>query len=347
MNRPREIRRGPARQIEQVPSSAAVSCVEEIDECEAPNSFANPCSRQRKRRSDRRGRQRMVRTEAGRAQRAWNELMAAPTIHVGTGGWTYEPWRDNFYPKGLAHSRELEFASRRLTAIEINATYYRLQKPESFAKWRDAAPDDFVFSVKASQYSTNRRVLGEAGESIERFLASGLGELGAKLGPIVWQFATTKVFDPADFGAFLHLLPPALGALKLRHAVEVRHPSFMTPEFLALARKHQVAVVFADSDGYPSFADATADFVYARLMKTESQQPTGYAPARIDFWADCAKEWTGGREPSALPRVEPAASASAQPRDVFLFFISGAKERAPAAAMATLARLGLSPSSPA
>ncbi len=273
--------------------------------------------------------------------------MAAPAIHVGTGGWTYEPWRDNFYPKGLAHSRELEFASRRLTAIEINATYYRLQKPESFAKWRDAAPEGFVFSVKASQYSTNRRVLGEAGESIERFLASGLGELGAKLGPIVWQFATTKVFDPADFGAFLNLLPPALGALKLRHAVEVRHPSFMTPEFLALARKHRVAVVFADSDGYPSFADATADFVYARLMKTESQQPTGYAPARIDFWADCAQEWTGGREPSALPRVEPAALASAKPRDVFLFFISGAKERAPAAAMATLARLGLSPSSPA
>jgi len=273
--------------------------------------------------------------------------MAVPAIHVGTGGWTYEPWRDNFYPKGLAHSRELEFASRQLTAIEINATYYRLQKPESFAKWRETTPEGFVFSVKASQYSTNRRVLGEAGESIARFLASGLSELGDKLGPIVWQFATTKVFDPLDFGAFLDLLPATLGSLKLRHAVEVRHPSFMTPEFIALARRHRVAAVFADSDGYPSFADATADFIYARLMKTEPAQATGYPPTRIDFWAECAKEWTAGRAPEGLPRVEPVGTADTQPRDVFFFFISGAKERAPAAAMATLARLGLSPSLPA
>jgi uncharacterized protein YecE (DUF72 family) len=270
--------------------------------------------------------------------------MAAPAIRVGTGGWTYEPWRDNFYPKGLAHNRELEYASRRLTAIEINATYYRLQKPESFAKWRDTTPEGFVFSVKASQYSTNRKVLGEAGESIERFLGSGLGELGDKLGPIVWQFATTKVFDPLDFAAFLALLPVKLGSLRLRHAVEVRHPSFMTETFMALARRHKVAVVFADSDSYPSFADTSADFVYARLMKTEPQQPAGYAPERISFWADCARTWADGQEPSGLPRVEPASGSAAQPRDVFLFFISGAKERAPAAALATLERLGLAPS---
>lgn len=264
--------------------------------------------------------------------------MAAPAVRVGTGGWTYEPWRDNFYPKGLAHGRELEFASRKLTAIEINATYYRLQKPESFAKWRDTAPDGFVFSVKASQYATNRKVLGEAAESIERFFASGLGELGDKLGPIVWQFATTKVFDPRDFAAFLDLLPATLGSRKLRHAVEVRHASFMTSEFIALARQHGVAVVFADSDGYPSFADATADFVYARLMKTTPAQATGYAPERIAFWADCARQWMAGAEPAGLPRVD-AAAAPARPRDVFIFFISGAKERAPAAAMATLAQL--------
>ena len=269
--------------------------------------------------------------------------MAGPAIRVGTGGWTYEPWRDNFYPKGLAHHRELEFASRRLTAIEINATYYRLQKPESFAKWRETTPDEFVFSVKASQYSTNRKVLSEAGESIERFFGSGLVELGDKLGPIVWQFATTKAFDPIDFAAFLALLPPTLGGSRLRHAVEVRHPSFMTAEFMAPARRHQVAVVFADSDGYPSFADASADFVYARLMKTEPQQPTGYAPERIAFWADCARAWASGAEPAGLPRVEPTAKSVAAPRDVFLFFISGAKERAPAAAMATLERLGLAP----
>ena len=271
-------------------------------------------------------------------------LTATPAIRVGTGGWTYEPWRENFYPKGLAHNRELEYASRRLTAIEINATYYRLQKPESFARWRDATPDGFVFSVKASQYSTNRKVLGEAGESIERFLASGLGELGDKLGPIVWQFATTKGFDRDDFGAFLGLLPTQLGALKLRHAVEVRHPSFATPEFIALTRRHKVGIVFADSDVYPSFADASADFIYARLMKTEPHYATGYAPARIAFWADCAKEWAAGREPMDLPRVEAAAGAGVGPRDAFLFFISGAKERAPAAAMATLDLLGLAPS---
>ncbi|MDQ2733595.1 MAG: DUF72 domain-containing protein [Pseudomonadota bacterium] len=270
--------------------------------------------------------------------------MTTPVIRVGTGGWTFEPWRDNFYPKGLAHHRELEYASRRLTAIEINATYYRLQKPESFAKWRDATPDGFVFSVKASQYSTNRKVLAEAGESVERFFGSGMGELGEKLGPIVWQFATTKVFDPKDFGAFLSLLPSTLGSLKLRHAVEVRHPSFKTPEFIALARQHRVAAVFADSATYPSFAESTADFVYTRLMKTEALQPTGYAPERIGFWAECAKEWASGGEPAGLPRIDGAAGAAAQPRDVFLFFISGAKERAPAAAVATLERLGLSPS---
>jgi len=269
--------------------------------------------------------------------------MPTPAIRIGTGGWTFEPWRDNFYPKGLAHHRELEFASRKLTAIEINATYYRLQKPESFAKWRDSTPEGFVFSVKASQYSTNRRVLGEAGESIERFFASGLGELGDKLGPIVWQFATTKVFDPQDFGAFLDLLPSRLGTLTLRHAVEARHRSFMTPEFVALARRHGVAIVFADSDSYPSFAESTADFIYARLMKTEAHQANGYAPERIVFWADCAREWTAGRDPAGLPRVAAAPSAGVEPRDVFLFFISGAKERAPAAAMATLDRLGLAP----
>ncbi len=267
--------------------------------------------------------------------------MAAGRIRIGTGGWTYPPWRDNFYPKGLAQARELEYASGKLTAIEINATYHRLQKPESFAKWRDATPDDFVFSVKASMYSTNKRVLGEAGESIERFLASGLVELGAKLGPIVWQFMPTKVFDPLDFGAFLQLLPARLGALSLRHAVEVRHPSFMAAEFLALARKYQVATVFADSDTYPSFADATGDFVYGRLMKTESKQAHGYSPERISFWAQSAQTWAEGRTPAGLHSVEAGGGATGKPRDVFLFFISGAKERAPAAAMATLAQLAM------
>jgi uncharacterized protein YecE (DUF72 family) len=234
--------------------------------------------------------------------------------------------------------------SRRVTAIEINATYYRNQSAVSFAKWRDAVPDDFVFAVKATRYATNRRVLGEAGESIERFLGSGLAELGPKLGPIVWQFATTKVFDSDDFAAFLNLLPSRLGSTPLRHVMEVRHSTFMSAEYLALARRHSVATVLADSDEHPSFADVTGGFVYARLMRCESAREAGYPPEGIATWAARARAWSEGGEPEGLHRVE-AAVAQAMPRDVFVFFISGAKERAPAAAVATLASLGISPPS--
>jgi len=271
-----------------------------------------------------------------------SKTKAAGVIRVGIGGWVFPPWRNNFYPEGLAQRNELEYASRQLSAIEINATYHRLQKPGSFAKWRDASPPGFVFSVKGSQYVTNRRVLGEAGEAIGRFMASGLAELGPKLGPIVWQFATTKVFDPDDFESFLKLLPAELEGLKLRHAVEVRHPSFMTPEFLALVRRRGVATVFADSDKYPSFADASGDFVYARLMMTEAKHKTGYAPPRIRFWSDAARHWARGATVAELPRIEPAATQG-KARDVFAFFISGAKERAPGAATAMLAELGFKP----
>ena len=266
-------------------------------------------------------------------------------IHAGVGGWVYEPWRNNFYPPGLAKTQELDYLSRRVTAIEINATYYRTQSPASFAKWRDATPEGFVFAVKATRFATNRRVLAEAGESVQRFVSSGLAELGPKLGPIVWQFATTKSFDVADFEAFLMLLPRSIGALSLRHTMEVRHPSFMCADYLALARRHEVATVFADSDDYPSFADPTADFVYARLMKSESAVESGYAPERIAAWAECARRWSDGREPSGLPRVEAASKEPSPGCDVFLFFISGAKERAPAAATAMLKQLGMSPSS--
>ena len=262
-----------------------------------------------------------------------------PRIRVGVGGWTFEPWRSNFYPAGLAHHRELEYASRKLSAIEINGTYYSSQKPASFTKWFDETPDDFMFSLKAIRYATNRRVLAEAGDSVQRFIDSGVSELRHKLGPIVWQFAPTKRFEPADFEAFLKLLPGNVNGLPLRHVLDVRHESFRSPAYLALARQYCCATVFTDSDGYPSFADLTGDFLYARLMRTEPGHAAGVEPQVLDALASCARRWAGGGEPDGLPRVEAAPPAAAA-RDVFLFFISGAKEKAPAAAMALLQRLG-------
>ena len=262
----------------------------------------------------------------------------AGKIRVGVGGWTYEPWDESFYPPRLAKARQLQHAASVLTTIEINGTYYRTQTPATFAKWAADTPEDFVFAVKALRYTTNRRVLAEAGESITRFCGGGIAELGPKLGPIVWQFATTKAFDPDDFGAFLALLPTSAGGLPPRHVMDVRHPSFKHPDYLALAARHHVATVFTDSDEHPSFADLTGDFVYARLMRCEAERPTGYAPEALDAWAARAADWARGRSPADLPHVAPPP-ASGPPREVFVFFINGAKERAPAAAQALITRL--------
>ncbi len=262
------------------------------------------------------------------------------SIRVGVGGWTFEPWRNNFFPAGWSHARELEYASRKLTAIEVNGTYYSSQKPATFAKWRDETPDGFMFSLKASRFATNRRVLAEAGDSIERFVNQGIAELADKLGPIVWQFAPTKRFEPIDFEAFLKLLPAQVGGIALRHVLDVRHDSFKTPEYLALARRYRAATVFTDSDDYPSFADLTGDFVYARLMRTDAAQPEGCPPEFFAPLAACARAWRDGTEPAGLPRIEPPPPQPAAPRDVFLYFISGAKEKAPAAAMALIRALG-------
>ncbi len=269
----------------------------------------------------------------------------ADRIRVGIGGWSYAPWRDNFYPAGLAQARELEYASRHLTAIEINSTYHGTQKRTSFAKWRDETPDGFVFSVKASRFATNRRVLAEAGDSVSKFIDSGIAELGEKLGPVVWQFAPTKQFQPEDFEAFLTLLPDSVEGVTLRHVLEVRHASFASPEYLKLARKYKMATVFTDSPKFPSIADLTSDFVYARLMDANEDIATGYAPKALDAWAQRAATWATGSVPEDLPHLDGKAPAKRR-REVFVFFINGAKERAPAAAGGLLERLGWRPTAP-
>ena len=260
-------------------------------------------------------------------------------IRVGIGGWSFEPWRGVFYPKGLPQAKELAYAGAHLTSIEINSTFYGSQKPETFRKWARETPADFVFSVKGSRFVTNRRVLAEAGDSIKRFLGSGVLELGDKLGPFLWQFAPTKKFDPADFGAFLELLPSKLDGRRLRHVVEVRHDSFCTSAFVALLRNFAIPVVYSEHQTYPKIADVTGDFVYARLQKGKDTIPTAYPPKALDKWAERFKTWAKGGAPADLPRVESKPPAKAQTRDVFVYFIHEGKVRAPAAAVALIERL--------
>ncbi len=259
-------------------------------------------------------------------------------IRIGVGGWTFAPWRDAFYPAGLAQREELAFASRALTAIEVNGTFYAAQRPATYAKWRAETPDGFVFSLKAPRYATVRRRLAEAGRAVHGFLHGGLTELGDRLGPVNWQLPPTTVFDPDDLAAFLDLLPEELDGQRLRHVLEVRHPAFRCPEYIDLARTRGVATVFTDSAVHPSFADLTADFVYARLMRSEARRASGYPPAALDAWAQRLRTWASGSEPDDLPRVLPP-TAPAVPRDVFVFFIGAAKVRNPVAAMALIERI--------
>jgi uncharacterized protein YecE (DUF72 family) len=253
-------------------------------------------------------------------------------IRVGIGGWTYEPWRKTFFPAEIAQSRELEYASRQVTSIEINGTFYGLQKPSVFAKWHDATPEAFIFSVKAPRFIVQRKDLGSAGTALERFLSSGITELKSKLGPILWQLADTKAFNAEEITTFLSLLPSTADRLPLRHALEVRHASFLTREFLEIARKHGTAVVYEDDAVHAGFADVTSTFVYARLRRSVASCATGYSLAALKQWAARARTWAKGGEPTDLPRVAPKVRAAGMPRDVFIYFINGAKERAPAAA---------------
>ncbi len=264
---------------------------------------------------------------------------AEPHIRIGIGGWTYAPWRGAFYPHGLTHKRELEYASRKLTSIEINGTYYGSQKPDTFARWHDETPADFVFALKAPRFVTARRVLADAGPSIERFFASGVMALGKKLGPINWQMPPTKAFDPADFAAFLKLLPKRVEGQTVRHAVELRHDSFRTAEVVALVRDHGVAIVLAGDARYPQIADLTAPFVYVRIMGTTEAEPLGYSEDDLDRWVERARELRSGTVPADLATVDKPTSAGTS-RDVFLYVISGFKVQNPAAAMAMIERLG-------
>ncbi len=241
-------------------------------------------------------------------------------IVVGIAGWTYEPWRGVFYPEGLAQKRELEFASRALTSIEINGTFYSTFKPDSWRKWRDETPDGFVFAVKASRACTNRKILADVGESVDRFISQGLTELGDKLGPINWQFMATKQFEPEDFGAFLSLLPKEKDGILLRHAVEVRHPSFVTPAFYDMTAANDVAITFAKDSRFPAIDQPTSGFTYARLMTSEEELEEGFTESELDAFAQQARAWS-------------------QRGDLFLYFVSGTKVRNPAAAQALLRKL--------
>jgi len=268
--------------------------------------------------------------------------MSAKTghIYIGIGGWNYEPWRGVFYPEGLAQAKELAYAASHLTSIEINSTFYGSQKPESFRKWASTVPDGFVFSVKGPRFATNRRVLAEAGDSIKRFLDSGVLELGDRLGPLLWQFAPTKKFAADDFGKFLELLPAKMDGKRFRHVVEVRHASFLAPEFIALVRSFGVPAVFTDHATYPSLADVTGDFVYARLQRGRDTIPTAYPGKDLDAWAGRLRAWAQGKTPDDLPRVDAASTPKkSAPRDVFAYVIHEGKIRAPAAAVALIERL--------
>ncbi len=241
------------------------------------------------------------------------------TIRIGIGGWVFAPWRETFYPPGLRASEFLPHASRQLTSIEVNATYYRTQNAATFRAWRDATPNGFAFSVKGPRAATQPRDAERAAPAVERFLASGLTELGAKLGPIAWQFPPTRRFDPEELAAFLDLLPPEREGCKLRHAVEAAHESFRSPECVALLRAHGVARVLLGLGG-DTEPDDTADFVYARLKGTTTDEPAGYSAAELDAWAARIRDWS-------------------RRRDCYVYVIAGAKARNPVAARALIERL--------
>jgi len=251
--------------------------------------------------------------------------MSEAATRIGIGGWNYAPWRGTFYPDKLPQKRELEYASRALTAIEINATFYGRQSPKSWKNWADTVPEGFQFAIKASRYCVSRSKLADGADSVANFFGQGFEVLGAKLGPILWQLAPRKTFERDDIAAFIDLIPESLDGLKLRHAFEPRHESFNDEKFFELCRARNIAVVLEDSDQFPTIEADTADFAYARLQRMTEDLPTGYGDDALDGFADRARGW------------------QSEGRPAYIFFINGAKVRAPAAAVALQRRLGIVP----
>jgi uncharacterized protein YecE (DUF72 family) len=292
-----------------------------------------------------------------------------PEIRIGISGWTYAPWRGTFFPKGLAHRRELEYASRKVSSIEINGTFYSLQTPSSYAKWAAETPDDFLFSVKGPRFITHILRLKAAKVPLANFFASGVLRLGTKLGPILWQLPPSFRYDPARLAEFFSLLPrdtaaaTRLAALhnekvkqpwfepvpkkKLRHALEVRHATFVTPDFVALLRKHDIALVVADTVGkWPFMEDVTSDFVYVRLHGDAELYVSGYTDKALREWARKVAAWSRGRTPRGTKLTGPSAKPNPAGRGVYVYFDNDVKTRAPYDAINLAHELGLGPKAP-
>jgi uncharacterized protein YecE (DUF72 family) len=283
-------------------------------------------------------------------------------IRVGISGWSYRPWRGTFYPDRLPLKLELAYAAEHFSSIEINGTFYRLQRPEHFARWYDSTPVNFLYSVKGPRFITHMLKLRDIKAPLANFLASGLLRLGPKLGPILWQFPPQMTFEPDRFDAFFELLPQDTEeAIKLarqhdarlngrswlrsevrqrmRHVVEIRHHSFCTPRFAKLLRRHKVALACADTVAWPRLMDLTSDFVYCRLHGSKELYVSGYGPAALEQWAKRIRTWASGDEPEDAHRISPATRRRSMGRDVFVYFDNDAKVRAPADAEALIKRV--------
>jgi len=284
---------------------------------------------------------------------------------VGISGWTYRGWRGRFYPEGLAHRRELEFASRQLNAIEINGTFYSLQRPSSFEHWHAETPDGFRFAVKGSRFITHMKQLRDVEVPLANFFASGVLRLEEKLGPMLWQFSDRMRFGPERFETFMQLLPRTTKeAARLarrhderlrdrssfevsedrpvRHAFEVRHPTFMCDEFVRLLQRYDMALVFSDAAAdWPYAEDVTTDFVYARLHGADELYASGYGDDALDMWARRLRAWQSGTEPEDAQRAASFRAAPARRRDAYVFFDNDAKVHAPFDAMDLAFRLGI------